>query len=388
MNLTKDFFTSSLLKNGNAFRSTHIPNDLLYRDDALKKISSTIKNKTNLFLFGKSGSGKTLLLKYIKSNIPISGEYGVFFHNGKTHKNQVSIYDTFIQSGKPPGAPTYYMHQKTLNKLNELGGTILLLLDDVNYFVDNVGDLPLQNLLRMNEELENATLCVISTSKDLTFLNKLELDTRNLLTYHEVYLKPYTPDELCDILQQRAQAVFNPGVVDDAIFHLCAAYGAKAGGSAGDAITFLRKGAEAADEEGSDILTEQHIYAGQAKAEEEGVAQRVHGLPPHGKILLTSIIHTTEAARDKITTTGATYREYENLCLKSNYAPLTQRRISSLISDIAHLELVTAYHAHKGRYGTTREIFVDGIKPHLLKALELDPVTSDLLHTNGGGVVG
>jgi len=60
--------------------------------------------------------------------------------------------------------------------------------------------------------------------------------------------------------------------------------------------------------------------------------------------------------RKNILFTGEIYELYKQLCKKTNLRPLTQRRVSDIVSELDMLGIINAKVISKGRYGRTREI--------------------------------
>ena len=56
--------------------------------------------------------------------------------------------------------------------------------------------------------------------------------------------------------------------------------------------------------------------------------------------------------------TGEAYEKYKEICQSAGLTPLTQRRISDLISELDMLGMITAKVISKGRYGRTRQIYL------------------------------
>jgi cell division control protein 6 len=53
------------------------------------------------------------------------------------------------------------------------------------------------------------------------------------------------------------------------------------------------------------------------------------------------------------------YDLYAKICHKNNIKPLTQRRVSDLISELDTFGIVNTVNISKGRYGRTRKINVN-----------------------------
>ena len=77
-------------------------------------------------------------------------------------------------------------------------------------------------------------------------------------------------------------------------------------------------------------------------------------------------------------TTGEVYEIYKDLCKKTRYESLTQRRVADLISELDMLGIITARVISKGRYGRTREIKLSTDSDEIMSILKDDDVYVDL----------
>ena len=78
-------------------------------------------------------------------------------------------------------------------------------------------------------------------------------------------------------------------------------------------------------------------------------------LPSQQKLVLASILLNEQNGLRNVQT-GEVYDIYRQACKHIRQNPLTQRRISGLISNLDMLGLVTARTVSKGRYGRSKEI--------------------------------
>jgi cell division control protein 6 len=77
--------------------------------------------------------------------------------------------------------------------------------------------------------------------------------------------------------------------------------------------------------------------------------------------------------------TGEVYEIYSSLCKHIEQEPLTQRRITQIISELDQLGLITSNVVSQGRYGRSQRIKIT-ISPLTIKeALKDDLILSTLL---------
>src|SRR5207245_8978802 len=95
------------------------------------------------------------------------------------------------------------------------GSAFLVALDEIDAVVKrSEDDRLLYELTRINEKLTDGWIGLIGISNDLHFKDFLDPRVLSSLGEEEVVFKPYTSDELYDILKERAELAFRSGVLD------------------------------------------------------------------------------------------------------------------------------------------------------------------------------
>jgi len=67
--------SDSLFANKAVFQANFTPNEVLYRDEQIEQVAQTLapclklQKPSNLFIYGKTGTGKTLTVRYVTSQI-------------------------------------------------------------------------------------------------------------------------------------------------------------------------------------------------------------------------------------------------------------------------------------------------------------------------------
>ena len=207
----------------------------------------------------------------------------------------------------------------------------------------------------MNSSLKVARACVIGISNDLKFTDFLDPRVRSRLGQLDVLFKPYDAEQLQDILRQRAQNGLRNDVIGPGVIELCAALAAQEHGDARCALDLLRISAEKAEQAGEELVNQNHVRIAQSQMESDQMTPVIATLPNQQKLVLAAIL-INEMNGLKNVQTGQVYDIYRQACKHIRQNPLTQRRISGLISNLDMLGLVTARTVSKGRYGRSKEI--------------------------------
>ena len=107
---------------------------------------------------------------------------------------------------------------------------------------------------------------------------------------------------------------------------------------------------EVAEREGSSTVNEIHIRVAQQKIDRDTNYEILKNSTTHTKILILAIINSKNG------NTGEMYDIYSSLCVRLEQEPLTQRRITQIISELDQLGLVTTNIVNLGRYGRSQRI--------------------------------
>jgi cell division control protein 6 len=251
---------------------------------------------------------------------------------------------------------------------------VILVFDEIDSLVDKNGDDILYNFTRANERISEAGfISLIGISNSLTFKDKLDPRVRSSLSEEEMVFNPYTIEQLRKILADRAKLAFNDDAISSAAINLCAAVAGKENGDARKAIDLLRVAAEIAERERVSKVEEKHIRLAQEKIEKDTNYEVIKNSTTHTKIVILAIM------KSKNGNTGEVYEIYSSLCKHSEQEPLTQRRITQIISELDQLGLVTSNVVSQGRYGRSQRIKI-AVPPLTIKeALKDDLLLSTLL---------
>lgn len=369
--------TKSIFRSKKPFQSNFKPANVNHRDAQAETLAKVLApclkgdKPSNLFVFGKTGTGKTLLVRYITEKIQhmialknLSINLKVVYLNCKLKKTADTEYRLIAQIAREfgkaipaTGLPTEEVYNKFYSALDSENQIIILILDEIDQLVARVGDGILYNLTRMNSELANAQLGIIGISNDLTFAEHLDPRVVSSLAREEIIFPPYNALQLQDILRQRSSEAFEENVMEKGTIEKCAAYAAREHGDARRALELLRVAGEIAERTECTKLRIEHIDQAEEKIEKDRLLEAVKTQPKQSQVVLYSILKLCKKQRAEIYT-GEVYEIYKTLSPQCGLVPLTQRRISSIISELDMVGIINASVKMNGRYGRTREISV------------------------------
>lgn len=367
--LTKE----SIFKDKHSLQSNYTPKDVPYREDQINQIAGILapilrnEKPSNVFIYGKSGTGKTLSVSHVtetlleigkKNNIPLK----IFYLNCKLKRVADTEYRLIAQLSRAfgyevpaTGLPTDEVYKMFVKAIDTVKSSIILVLDEIDQLVNKTGDEILYNLTRLNAELKNSHISIIGISNDLVFADNLDPRVKSSLSEEEVVFPPYNAIQLQKILKQRADLAFKESIIDDGVVEKCAAYAAREHGDARRALELLRVAGELAERQNEIKITVNHIDQAEEKIEKDRVLDIISTQPKQFKLTLYSIF-TVCLETDKPVFTGDIYEVYKDSCIKTGVKPLTQRRVSDIIAELDMLGIINAKVISKGRYGRTRQL--------------------------------
>ena len=386
---------SPIFVNHDVLSHDYIPDELPHRDEEILRLGSVLAPSlrgmkcSNLFIYGKTGTGKTAVTKYVlkrllKKSEEIGGRVKVCYVNCRvagTEYRVVSALCSSIGVNIPfTGLSTAEALDRFKNGLENSNSYLIIFLDEIDVLVKGYGDRLLYELTRINERLKNGRVVIVGISNDLYFKELLDPRVLSSLSEEEMVFKPYTADQIRDILLQRAKMAFRPDAISPSIISLCAALAASEHGDARRALDLLRVAGEIAERNGESRVTEEHVREAQRKIEHDRVMEALNSLPLHSKIILY-VLYRGENPDKKGFTTGEIYEKYVEVCSQLGVESLTPRRVSGLLSELDMLGVVEAQIVNLGRYGRTKKIKVKIPKTFLEKTFLGDPYLGSFLRS-------
>lgn len=393
-----------LIKNADVLEEDYTPEQILCRDDALQQYTSVFKPTykgrppQNAFLYGDTGVGKTAATKYLRENLErdiaqkndkLSDNEQISLdivwincenfttgeHKTSSYQVAVGIVNRLRDTGNRITGTGYApqdVYEIMYDELDKLGGTALVILDEVDKIGDD--DTLLYELPRSRDigYVENVRVGVVGISNDYTFRKNLSPKVKDSLCETEIKFPAYNARELSDILSARAELALYEDAYNQETISLCSALAyQEASGSARRAIRLLRRSAEIAEEDSSEEIKENHIRQADKDLEYGNIVESIVDQDDEKLYILKALAHLDEVGRTpaRTRTIHSAYdrvvRAYSTVGSKN---PLTQRGMFNHLSKLVMFGFVNTIDHNKGVGGGqwNEHRFSDDVNPQIV----------------------
>jgi len=283
------------------------------RDQQLQKVTKMLRvalgdnRPPNLFLYGPSGTGKSLITKAVCKNISSICEtrdirFGTIEMNCQDLDTLgVAVYELVTRAADEAGVDVEVPKHgvSTKEKWDELFriingnfDSVVFVLDELDMLVgrrdkqDPAFSRLLYQLSRAGADGDlNAFVSVVAISNDTKMMESVGSRAQSSFTPEDVHFDDYDANQLQAILRRREDA-FLENVVDEDVIPLASAFAAQTHGDARKAIDLMRVAGELAEREGDSRVREEHVRKAQDKVEKNRVLEVIRGISTQKKLCL------------------------------------------------------------------------------------------------------
>ncbi len=386
---------SKIFLSREALSPHYTPKKLVFREKEINSIERAVAPSLkgdrgrNLFIYGKTGTGKTSCVNYVIEEIKQipNTKARISYINCRIYNSRFKVLAKVTSDHLPTYAKRGYgavdLYERLRNWVEEDSKIFVAVLDELD-MVKDLDDL-IYTLTRINSDIKAGGVSMIGISNRVSF--KEDLDPRSLSALYETELvfPPYYATELYAIIKERAEIGFKKGVASDEVLHYIAAQAAKEGGDARFSLKVLVRAGELSEERKLSAITMKEAQDGVRMAENESVYELIGTLPEHQKLVLYSVALLTQSGgtykklTDGVDTylfSGEVYNRYRSICESMKKEPKSERWYRKYLSELEMQGLIAAFESGKGIRGHTK----------LVKLLVPTKKTRDVLEKDLFGV--
>lgn len=319
------------------------PGEIRERDDKIEEIASNLvfifdhERPLNMTIYGDTGVGKTVVTNKVISDVKQKAEELNADSESDQHYRvttvRVSCRDLTTEyklaralenelaarrgeEGMSRGAGTNKVYESMFEHLDEIGGTVLIVLDEVHKVGAGL-DGVLFPLSRANSANEgppiDATVGIIMIAPTTGFKSHIESDTERTLDDEAIEFGPYDANQLTEILKPRVEKAFAESAIAQDGEHpvrLAAALAAQDAGNASQALDIMRTAGQIAKRNGHKQVTEGLVKQAKEKVEREYVARTLSKQPVPGKVGMAALLEFDKYDLTPVST-GKLHEVYE-----------------------------------------------------------------------------
>ncbi len=374
----------SIFKDVSILSPHYIPTTLPYREAQINEIRSVVspallgKKPRNLFVYGKTGTGKTSSVKNVLEDFNARITKGkMFYVNCRIYNSRYRILQRvlkeFIPELEKSGFGLTFLYEKLIELISS-GYQMLIVLDEIDMTKDL--DELIYTLTRINDEVRNSGgVTIIGVSNKLSFKDALDPRSKSSLYETEMVFPPYTSEQLQKILEQRANQAFAPHTVEAGAINLCAAITAQECGDARYALKLFMKAGEIAEQTNKKTITDSEVEAARKRVEYDLANETIATLPENHQLVLYAIANLSanggkysrlDGVEEGFLFSGETYDEYEMTCKKTRKKARSLRWFKEYLNDLEMLGLITTKPSSVGVRGHTTLIRLGHSAPDIL----------------------
>ncbi len=340
---------SKIFKNEEVLSPEYLPDMLPHREQQIKQLADNLlpaskgRKPQNTFIFGSPGIGKTASARYVFREFEDYSGIKTIYINCWDYNTSLAVLTKIVSDlgmfVQRRGWAKDEIISRLIEALEKLKKALVVCLDEVDQLVYKDQKV-LYDLLRLNQYVKNPIGLIFISNNPHVFAN-LEARIMSSLSLDEIEFKPYTLQEMKNILKERVDYGFHS--VEEGVIALASAHAINKNGDVRVGLECLLKAGRLAEKEASDKVKVIHI---------KKVLRSVDEIKP--EILKEKITDVEKLVLDIFNKKGKTtfdelYDEYS----KTVKEPLTKRMFREYIN---HLDSINLIKIGKRKLGKSRFI--------------------------------
>ena len=251
---------SNIFKNEQILSPDYLPDILPHREQQIKQIANNLapaskgRKPQNTFVFGSPGTGKTASIKHVFREFEDYSGIKTVYINCWDYKTAAAVLSKIaIDLGYPVqrrGWSKDEIFGKLIEVLNKINKGLIICLDEV----DQLEQEALYDTLRLDVK---SPLGVVAISNDPFAFANAEPRIKSSLAMDDIEFKPYTLEEMKNILQERVK--YGITSLENGVVLLAANRAVQKGGDVRIGLQCLLKAGRIAEQENSNKVKVEHM---------------------------------------------------------------------------------------------------------------------------------
>ncbi len=375
----------SLIRNRSLLNPNEVVEEerIVGRDEQLTQVTKMLRvaigdnRPPNLFLYGPSGTGKSLIINAVCKNIGrLCDNRGIRFGVIEMNCQDIGTLGSAVyelarkvadEADVPLEVPQHGVSTKEkwrelYRLVNQNYDTVVFVLDELDMLVGRRDkDQPafsrlLYQLSRAGSSNDiTAQVSIAAITNDTKMLESVGSRALSSFTPEDVHFDDYDANQLRAILHHREDAFYDD-VLEDDVIPLAAAFAAQTHGDARKAIDLMRVAGDLAEREGADRVTEQHIRKAQDKVERNRVLEVTRGISTQKKLCLyaTAAVANESGNSSARSTTG--YQVYRFL---TDTLDTDQYHQETYVNKMKELTTYSIVESERKSHGPSSGMFIE-----------------------------
>ncbi len=391
--MPRDYIEDELSRKS-VFKSEHylsidfVPETLPHRETELRTLAQSFKalitspgqTSQKFIIEGPVGTGKTAVTKRFAEQMVLAARRpgrDIRFHkihiNCRVNKSAYLVYLKILREFKPEfprrGHSPEELLQLIVEVLESEDRYLLLILDELDYFIKQKGGDILYNLTRLMDDQLNAQqrLSIIGVGRRIQLDEELfDSSTLSTLQRNIIRFERYNAEQLADILDDRIRMAFEEGAVMPETLQLICEMAAERG-DARYAIELLWRAGKQADSVGSSKIIPDYARKAKADTHPELRTEILDALPKQNRLLLLATARKLKEVRSAYVTIGEVEDMYRSVCEEYNHEPRAHTQVWEWVQDLNAHGVIDTKRSSVGQRGQTTMIGISDVPAEILE---------------------